>query len=43
MIASAGMVLLPLLTLVDDVSCVAVTVLLSMGKPVLLFLWLQMN
>jgi hypothetical protein len=40
MIASAGTVLLPLLALVNDVSCVAVAVLLSMGKPVLLLLWL---
>jgi hypothetical protein len=40
MIASAGTVRLLLLALVDDVSCVAVTVLSSMGKPVLLLLWL---
>jgi hypothetical protein len=42
MIASAGIVLLPL-ALVDDVSCVAVAVLSSMGKPVLFLPWLRMN
>jgi hypothetical protein len=43
MIASAGTILLLLLALVDDVSCVAVVVLSSMGKPVLLLSWLRMN
>jgi hypothetical protein len=43
MIASAGTILLPLLALVDDVSCVAVAMLSSMGKPVLLLSWLWMN
>jgi hypothetical protein len=32
MIASAGTILLPLLALVDDVSCVTVTMLSSMGE-----------
>jgi hypothetical protein len=39
MIASAGTILLSLLTLVHDISCVAITVLSSMGKPVLLLSW----
>jgi hypothetical protein len=40
MIASAGTILLPLLALVDDISCIIVAVLLSMGKPVPLLSWL---
>jgi hypothetical protein len=43
MIASAGLILLSLLTLVDDVSCFTVAVLSSMGKPVLIHSWLRMN
>jgi hypothetical protein len=40
MIALAGTILLSLLVLVDDVSYIAVIMLSSMGKPVLLLLWL---
>jgi hypothetical protein len=43
MIASASTILLPLLALIDDVSCVTVAVLSSMGQPVLLLSWLHMN
>jgi hypothetical protein len=43
MIASAGTILIPLLALVDDISCVTVAMLSSMGKPVLLLPWLWMN
>jgi hypothetical protein len=42
-IASAGTILLSLLALVDDVSCVVVAMLLSLGKLILPLLWLQMN
>jgi hypothetical protein len=43
MIASAGTMLLPFLAPDDDVLCVTVDVLSSMGKSVLLFLWLWIN
>jgi hypothetical protein len=43
MIASASTILLPLLALVDDVSCIAVIMPSSMGKLVLLLSWLRMN
>jgi hypothetical protein len=43
MIASAGTILLLLLALVDDVSCVIIAMLTSMGRPALLLSWLWMN
>jgi hypothetical protein len=43
MIASAGTVLLLLLALVDDISCVVVVVLSSVGEAGLLFTGLRMN
>jgi hypothetical protein len=43
MIASTGSILAPHLALVDDISCVAVAVLSSIGRPVLLLSWLRMN
>jgi hypothetical protein len=42
-IASTSTILLPLLALVVDISCIVITMLSSMGKPVLLLSWLWMN
>jgi hypothetical protein len=43
MIALTGTITLPFLAPIDDISCITIVVLSSMGKPVLPFLLLQMN